>query len=365
MPDDPVLAQHIHGLLEASREHAAANNIPEAVRLSVELAHLAPNLPDAHQLMGQLAMKTNAPEIATGSFGRALALRPGSETAHLELGQALLAAGRATDALAVLEKGQSLNAKNGHLLRELAQAQLALGDTKAALQSFRRALKLLPKDLYAAHMATALSEAGTTNVDYVTTLFDNYAGHFEEHLTTTLGYKVPEALAEMIARLERPTDPVLDIGCGTGLVGAALAAAGQIDGIDLSPRMVEKTRERGIYRHLAAGDAATVLREDGDFSGPYRLIVAADVFIYVGDVDVLFGAMNTVIAAGGLVAFSVETAVDDEIEIRASGRFAHAPGYIARLAEKHGFAIIALVEHDIRLDAGHPVAGALYVLEAA
>lgn len=49
--------------------------------------------------------------------------------------------------------------------------------------------------------------------------------------------------------------PVLDAGCGTGLVGAVMHRAGYLDlsGIDLSDEMVERARERGIYRYLEGG----------------------------------------------------------------------------------------------------------------
>lgn len=49
--------------------------------------------------------------------------------------------------------------------------------------------------------------------------------------------------------------PVLDAGCGTGLVGAVMHDAGYTDlsGIDLSQEMVEQARERGVYRYLEGG----------------------------------------------------------------------------------------------------------------
>jgi len=65
----------------------------------------------------------------------------------------------------------------------------------------------------------------------------------------------------MIAKLAHqfcppaPDVSVLDVGCGTGLVGQELAATGYrtIDGIDLSPEMIEIARSRNVYRSLTAG----------------------------------------------------------------------------------------------------------------
>lgn len=52
-----------------------------------------------------------------------------------------------------------------------------------------------------------------------------------------------------------PDAPVMDAGCGTGLVGARLWADGYrvIDGVDLSPAMMEQAAERGCYRMLRGG----------------------------------------------------------------------------------------------------------------
>ena len=364
MPGTPALARRAGEILQASAALLQQDKVAEAVPLAVELVRIAPDLPSGHRLMGSLALRTGATDIAIGSFERALALKPASDSLHLDLGAALLAAGRAEDAAAILRKGLVLNARNGDLLRELGQAQLLLGERQAALKSFRRALKLLPDDRYVAHMAGALADPGLANSDYVAHLFDTDAGHFDEHLTGKLHYRVPQALADMLKRSGKALGPAIDIGCGTGLAGAALAeAARPIDGIDIAPRMIEKARQRGLYRHLATGDAARVLRTDADFAGPYALAIAADVFIYVGAIEDLFGAIRDKLAAGGLFAFSIETSVGDDIEIRASGRFAHSPAYIEKLAQAHGLAVAARADHDIRLENNQPIAGALYVLE--
>ncbi|WP_160297826.1 methyltransferase [Devosia chinhatensis] len=363
MPANPVLALRARELLAESEALIKARKVAEAVRASVELVNIAPELPEAHRLMGSLAMTTSAPEIAVGSFERALALKPGSEGLHLDLGQALMAAGETVKARDILLKGLALNAANGKLLRELGQAQLQLGDRDGALKSFRRARKTLPDDHFTAHMVGALSQPGTTNDAYVADLFDKYAGHFEAHLTGKLQYRVPQALADLLRETGRPLGAALDIGCGTGLVGAALgASASAIDGIDLAPRMVEKTRETGFYRNLAVGEAARTLATEADFAGPYDTAVAADVFIYVGAIETLFAAIVARLAPEGLFAFSIETADRDDVEIRASGRFAHSAAYIERLAKTHDLIVLRRQDHDIRLEDNRPIKGALYIL---
>jgi ubiquinone/menaquinone biosynthesis C-methylase UbiE len=53
---------------------------------------------------------------------------------------------------------------------------------------------------------------------------------------------------------------VLDLACGTGRVGTWLrqrGATGTIDGVDLTPEMLEQARIRGVYRTLVVADVAT------------------------------------------------------------------------------------------------------------
>jgi predicted TPR repeat methyltransferase len=104
--------------------------------------------------------------------------------------------------------------------------------------------------------------------DDVATRFDHlmvdeldYRGHL--HLRTFADTHVPGLKAPL---------RILDLGCGTGLVGNAfkdLTAGGRLDGIDLAPRMIEVARKRGIYDELILGDletgagrARSVLRPD-------------------------------------------------------------------------------------------------------
>ena len=115
--------------------------------------------------------------------------------------------------------------------------------------------------------------------DEVATRFDqlmvdglDYRGHL--HLRTLADAKLPPLKAPL---------RILDLGCGTGLVGDAfkdVTAGGRLDGIDLAPRMIEVARKRGIYDDLILGDLETVLAAPGL---SYDLIVSADTMVYLGD----------------------------------------------------------------------------------
>ncbi|WP_017605481.1 class I SAM-dependent DNA methyltransferase [Nocardiopsis alkaliphila] len=88
--------------------------------------------------------------------------------------------------------------------------------------------------------------------------YDEWAATYEHDTTEGMGYAAPAHAAERLSRLldGRPRAEILDAGCGTGLVGAALAEHGfqVIDGLDLSTAMLEEARAKGVYRDLGKAD---------------------------------------------------------------------------------------------------------------
>ena len=189
---------------------------------------------------------------------------------------------------------------------------------------------------------------------YVKALFDSYAPGFEQHLVGELGYRAPEILVRGLHG--RRFDAVLDLGCGTGLVGEQLQALSRRRvGVDISTNMVEQARARGAYSQLVQADALDYLRPTQE---RFELVVAAEVFIYIGDLEAWFAAVHEVLAPGGVFAFTVELApAGASFVLRPSLRYAHSADYIRALAQRHGFDVSSVAEHPIRLDRGAPLPG--------
>jgi predicted TPR repeat methyltransferase len=161
----------------------------------------------------------------------------------------------------------------------------------------------------------------------------------------------------------RRFERALDLGCGTGLCGAALRPlAERLEGVDLSGSMVARARERGVYDLVTQSDLTEHLRsaEPG-----FDLVIAADVFIYVGALEDVFAGVRRVLRPRGRFCFTVELADESQpLRLRASLRYAHSRGYIRTLAEQNGFEFSATSEHPIRDDQRTPIPGLFAWLSA-
>lgn len=365
-PIDPLRKLQADQAVLQARRLRDEGKIDQAAVLVHQVVSTEPTHVPALRLLGALAIQTGATDIGIGSLQRALTLAPRSAELLIEYGDALVAGDRPADAISAFRKALELQPRNGPAFRGLGQAQLDMGNRADALKSFRKVLSILPYDRYAAHIAAALSgETSKASSGYVPDLFDTYADIFDEHLTGTLNYRLPDAIVHLLA--DRPAlGTMLDLGCGTGLVGAALKGkTTAIDGVDISSKMVRKAHEREIYRYLRTGDVVDAINSDPQLAGPYDIVTAADVFIYVGPLDETFAAIGRVLRPAGTFVFSVERTQRDDVVLRSSGRFSHSHAYIDGLASKHGFAIIAQRDTPIRQERSQPIPGTLYLLSRA
>jgi predicted TPR repeat methyltransferase len=363
---DPLRKLQADQAVARARRLRDDGKIDQAAALVHQVVLAEPGHVGALRLLGALAMQTGATEVGIGSLARALAASPRSPEVLIEYGDALVAGNRPAEAVSAFKKALAIRPNDTAAFRGLGQAQVDMGNRSDALKSFRKVLAIVPYDQYAAHMIAALTgTASKSSAGYVPDLFDTYADKFDEHLTGTLQYRIPEAIADLLA--DRPSlGTMLDLGCGTGLVGMALKdKTFAMDGIDIAPQMTRKARERDIYRHLRTGDTVEALTSDPNLAGPYDLVTAADVFIYVGPLESTFAAVARILAPTGLFAFSVEAAEGDDVVIRSSGRYSHQADYIRRLSVEHGLTILARRETAIRQERSQPIPGMLYLLTRA
>lgn len=245
-----------------------------------------------------------------------------------------------------------------------------------AADAYRRALSLEPEDVFGAALKLALIGAQEVPDQppsrYIEGLFDDYADRFDTALVEKLGYSVPGKLAALVLAHGARFSSVVDLGCGTGLFGAEIrAAAGHLEGYDLSTNMLAKAEEKGLYDHLGQADLSLDDEASGLFADPLArhradLVSAADVLMYLGSLETVFPLVTGLLAEDGLFAFSVEDAGDGQgFVLRESMRYAHAGDYILGLLQAHGFTLIASEKTVIRMDGGNAVHGILFLSRKA
>lgn len=249
----------------------------------------------------------------------------------------------------------------GHFTLGETLALAGLKDESAA--AYRQYLTLDPTDSMGAAIKLALLRDGTLDLlpeAYIRRLFEEYAPRFDTALIDKLKYRGPAVLREMLDRV-RPAGTfsrVFDLGCGTGLAGAALRdRAAWLGGVDLAPAMVKEATRKGVYDHLAAGDMVDALR---NLAAPCDLIVAADVFTYMGNLAGVFAAVRDKL--DGFFAFTVQRREGEGFKLEAEHRFSHSMRYLSGLAAETGFEVTAMENTVKRQEKGVDVPGLVVVL---
>src|SRR3569623_1403973 len=246
-------------------------------------------------------------------------------------------------------------------------AREALGNRAGAVEALRQALGADEHDRQGAAVRLARLVARppvAMPAAYIRSLFDSYAPGFEDSLVGRLGYRGPDLLVAALARAGSLDTfaSVLDLGCGTGLAGAAIRPhARHLTGVDLSPRMLQAAREKGVYDLLAEGECMTFLREEAVAGARHDLILAADVFIYFHELMQVPRFAVPVMAPDALIAFSVETHEGDGVILRDTLRYAHGEAHVRHALERGGLDIVLLESAPARNEKGEPVPGLVVV----
>jgi predicted TPR repeat methyltransferase len=338
--------------------------LSEAVTRCERALALRPGYAEAHNALGNLLREQGRGDEAAACYRRAITLKPDYAEAHCNL--AALLCERREFAAAVAAFEQALT-----LAPHLAEAWLGRGDALQRLQqpheaiaAYRQALAV-GSDAEVVRFALAAlgAEAAPSAAprQFVAKVFDRYAGHYDRHVIGTLKYRTADLLAKAVTRfLPRRKLDILDLGCGTGLLGIALAPrARTLTGVDLSANMLKRAEERQVYDHLICGELTEFLQTQAE---TFDLVAAADVLVYIGDLSEVFRGAARALNGGGLFGFSVEVNEPQDFALRSTRRYGHARAYLRTLAHEHRFAVEAIEAKVIRQEDGNDVEGYIAVL---
>ena len=355
-------ALHLLGVVQGQRGRyaEALDLIERAIRVDSTVAAAHAHLGNAQHALGLFA-------DAVTSYDRALALTPRYRLALMGRGKALWSLHRLTDALASYEAALDIEPECSESLMNRGDILLAIGRRSEGEASLRRAEACGADSQRIRFVLASVGREPIPNMaptGYLRDLFDDYADRFDGELIGLLRYRVPELLAERVRRDSPPGGiDILDLGCGTGLCGLELkSVARRLTGIDVSPNMLAKARERDVYTELECVELTDYLAKR---AAEFDLVVASDVLIYLGDLAPVFAGVRQILRAGGRFVFSVEAADQSDFELGTTRRYRHSKRYLDRLAADHGFKIDSLESHVLRFEAGSAVNGHLVQLRLA
>lgn len=311
-------------------------------------------------------LKLGLASMAEKYYLAALAVTPGDTQLLFNLGVLSMQQGRAREAARYYLQAINVTPDFFAAHNNLGVAFLALKDKKAALLHFEEALRLKPDSeaiRHTIHVLRGNHEMTSSPAEYVRTLFDSYADHYDAHLLESLHYQLPDAMLEIVQTNlgdRAQSLSILDLGCGTGLCGERFKSmAHELVGVDLSQNMLEIASKKHIYTECVMADINAFLADKHD---RYDLILAGDVLVYIGDLSELFSRVAHALKTGGWFVFNTEISETDNFQMTEAGRFAHRKTYLDQLIEQHHFHTLQYREVMLRTQNGSDISGHLYLV---
>lgn len=387
-------------LFDLGRAYLALGLTENAAQSFERAAELALDYASPRQALGLLNMERGCPELALKWFSHAQEVAPNDACLWLHTAWALKYLDRTEDAVVACTKSLELEPKNVQVRLELAEflidcgrldeaamelevarelepgsvwgaylcgrAALARMDIPAAGENFRRCIAMDPEDSYGAVAQLVLLGVVPTPerspLAWVRRLYEGQAKLWDQSIRSEQGYQGPELLAKALGEVlgDRSGLTVLDAGCGSGLCGPMLRPlACRLDGVDISPAMLELACNKGLYDRLNSCEITEFLDGCRD---EYDLILAAAVFIYLGELGPVFSAAFKALKPNGLLAFTLFPREGESYDLTLAAYYRHGLKYVLSRAEQAGFDIVVSIEgvHEYRNN--EPVVGLALVL---
>jgi predicted TPR repeat methyltransferase len=362
-PEWPVAVTELALLL------ARQNKLREAIDYAEQAVRLDGNDPQLMARVTDIAHRAQHFELALKWLRRSAELVPGDANVQLHMARDLRHLGRHDEAMAIYDKLFEMAPDNAMVLMGRAQTALAAGNRDLARKDLETLLEQMPDNeevkfyLERARGNTPARQPATI----IRSLYDGFASLYDQHVVAGLKYKLPREVARMIVeRYAGHAYNVLDLGCGTGLLGACLGRIpGSLVGVELSPPMIEQAARHNVYDKFHNVDLLDALEATPE--SLYDVIAALDVFIYAGDMTAAIPNAFRILRSGGHFMFSCEEATEDEanLVLRPTQRYAHKASHVEALCRAAGFETVTLERLPLRYEGNAPIQGFLLTAKKA
>jgi len=336
-------------------------------RVNAALAAV-PDQPVFQNTQGSALTALGRLDEAVVAFRRAADLDPAYARPRANLGTVLARLGRHGEAATAYREALAVEPHHADAWRGLQDALVAAGDRDGMRETLEAYLRRDPSDrlgartMLAAHGFAALPDRASP-----AQMTGLYAARAQAWDTMKSVYFAADLVAEAAEQAMSPGGDVLDLGCGTGLVGERLRPiCARLEGVDLSADMLRIAQEKGVYDHLQQADIIEYLR---DRPGRYDAITCAATLIHFGDLAPAFAAVARALRPGGVFALTLfpNTEAPEAFgmalphNLAQGGVFRHGADYVVGVSAGAGLDAVRIEQalHEIR--EGEPVTGLLVV----
>jgi predicted TPR repeat methyltransferase len=341
------------------------NQFYEAELLFKQALDLKPNFVDALNNLGFVQHKLGKLDQAIRSYKKVVSIDKNYALASKNKILRVIyffSQGSMLEAVQTLEILIEKDPIDALLYNMLGGCFVRIGRPEMAIINYQKALEFESNYAVPRHMLNSLT--GYTSKappkEYVKNLFDDYALRFNDSLVNDLQYNLPFVIKELVLKINSKKSEyinVVDLGCGTGLAAKNLRDISKnLTGIDISENMVLEAKKLDIYDTLINGEIAEEL---SSFQNKFDLLIALDVFIYIGDVQETFLAVRKSCKLDSLFIFSVEIQDKSGYSLLKSSRYSHSDRYI--MEQTHGlFEYVDSQPIKLRKEADNWIEGRIY-----
>lgn len=360
-------AQSIPILTNLAAVHLKMGDRNKAIMLYKQVLTIDADDAITHMNLAAIHLLDKNYRLAIKHYSLILQLDEANFNAHFNLGVIFMDKEEYGMASEHFQTAVALLPENADAHYNYATCLLKQNLTQTALYHLQQAVNYAPdNDIFNFRLAAVSGSDAPSRppAQYIQTLFDRYAERFDADLLESLHYKAPDLLCTLLKEPLQKIDNavVMDMGCGTGLCGERLQASGaHLIGIDLSPGMLAIARNKKIYHELIEGDLLDIM-STRIFAAD--VLIAADVFIYFGDLSLLLKLAFRQVKAQGWLAFSCEEGPDDAtFHLATTGRYQHSKAYMIKVLTAAGWHLALDQRVTLREQRGQPVLGRVYLCQ--